>query len=169
MFRHSVSWCAYCCCSAPDDHPYSPYPGGGGDSVGAASEREKEREIADQVVKAVQHSLHRLKSGLKVRAKTLHTTTDRRITGLYRNIVACTVCLVQTCFAYRCCTLTLFGDADANALKLASEHAQRQTQDEGSSRATHIMLPGEGLPLSPVELELLDCFEAYETNSNHDH
>ena len=51
-----------------DQHPYSPYPGAGGESVGAASERQQEREVAEQVLVSVEHCFRRLKAGLKVRA-----------------------------------------------------------------------------------------------------
>lgn len=55
--------------SAPiDQHPYEPIPGAGGDTVGAASARQQEREIASQVLRAVEHCFRRLKAGLKVRA-----------------------------------------------------------------------------------------------------
>ena len=67
-----------------DQHPYSPYPGAGGETVGAASKRQQEREVAEKVLLAVEHCFRRLKAGLKVRAASVHSMHSTIATLLSR-------------------------------------------------------------------------------------
>ena len=54
--------------SHPDIHPYSPLPGDAGVTVGARSEREKERELADMALRLTSKALLRLREGLALAA-----------------------------------------------------------------------------------------------------
>ena len=67
---------------APEgQHPYSPYPGGAGGTVGAASERQRERELSDKVLRLVEHAFGRLRVGLKLAAQHAEEEARRQARG----------------------------------------------------------------------------------------
>lgn len=136
--------------SAPtNQHPYEPIPGAGGDTVGAASARQQEREIASQVLRAVEHCFSRLKAGLKVRATTslpLHCVNALRNSRL------------SLCLQFSMPSQGAF--VTSMALQLAANHAARLSPN-ALTQPVDDTLPGRGQALAPLEIEILSVFDTF--------
>ena len=50
-------------------------------------------------------------------------------------------------------------------LQLAANHAKLQKGKHSATQPKQHALPGAGRPLTPIELEILSCFEAYDENA----
>jgi hypothetical protein len=147
--------------SAPiDQHPYEPIPGAGGDTVGAASARQQEREIASQVLRAVEHCFRRLKAGLKVRA--MASLSQYCVYAL--RLAACLYVysfpspLQATFLCRRCQAQGAF--VTSMALQLAANHAARLVPN-APTQTVDGTLPVRGQPLDPLELEILRVVDTF--------